>query len=187
MMSRLPVSSFFISLLGACAGGTLLFILIGADTPPTAKNPSPVSRSKTLPTPREARERARLLHETVHSLLHKIHHELYRPDEGLTLPAALFKQTFEELEKNQQVTLRWLVINGQAMNVDHNPKTPFDRDAVRALTSGQEEYDVSEQGVYRHAGTIDLASQCLKCHLPQRTSNGSRLAALVISMPLAPP
>lgn len=186
MMCRFPASSFVISLLGTCAGGILLFTSIGADTPRTANNPSAASPSKTFPTPREARERARLLHETMHSLLHKVHHELYRPDEGLTLPAALFKQTFEELEKNQQVTLRWLVVNGQAMNVDHNPKTPFDQDAIRALTSGQEEYDVSDRGVYRYAGAINLASQCLKCHLPQRTSTDSRLAALVISMPLAP-
>ncbi len=132
----------------------------------------------------EARGRARLLHETIHATLHVVHQEYYREDEGLELPAAALKSVFRELADRQKVELRWLVVNAQAMNVAHNPQDEFEKNAVKALASGRQEYELTENGVYRHAGAITLSSECLKCHLPNRTSTQARAAALVITMPI---
>lgn len=133
----------------------------------------------------EARGQARLLHETIHATLQVVHQEYYREDEGLALPAAAFKSVFRELADRQQVELRWLVVNAQAMNVAHNPRDEFEKNAVKALAAGRQEYELIENAVYRHAGAITLSSECLKCHLPNRTSTQARTAALVITMPVA--
>jgi hypothetical protein len=137
-----------------------------------------------LPTVIEARARARLLHETIHDTLQVVHAQYYREDEGLALPANSLDRVFQELAGRRKVELRWLVVEGQAMNVDHKPKDEFEKQAVRALVEGKDEFDLSKNGVYRYAGPITLGSDCLKCHLPSRTSNRSRKAGLVVSMPV---
>jgi len=70
------------------------------------------------------------------------------------------------------------------MNVDHNPRDEFEKQAVKALGEEEAEFDLAKAGVYRYAGLITLGSECLKCHLPNRTSNKSRKAGLLISMPV---
>jgi len=70
------------------------------------------------------------------------------------------------------------------MNVDHKPQDAFEKNAVKVLTSGKEEFEFAEDGVYRHVGAITLSSECLKCHLPNRTSTRDRAAGLVIMMPI---
>lgn len=55
------------------------------------------------------------------------------------------------------------------MNIDHWPKTDFEKNAVKSLASGKEEFEATENEFCRHAGVIRLASQCLKCHIPNRT------------------
>lgn len=141
------------------------------------EKPSPVSED-------EARSRARLLHETIHATLQIVHHEYYREDEALKIPAATLKQVFRELDKRHHVQLHWLAVNAQAMNVDHKPRDEFEQQAVKTLASGKSEYEQIDPGVYRLASTITLTSDCLKCHAPNRTSNQDKAAALVISIPL---
>jgi hypothetical protein len=138
-------------------------------------------------TSNEARGRARLLHELVHATLQIVHHEYYREDEALKLPAASMNQVFGELAKRQKAKLRWLAVNAQAMNVDHEPRDEFEKQAARALAAGKIEFEQAGEGEYRYAGPITLTSDCLKCHLPNRKSNQNRSAALVITMPLAKP
>jgi len=132
----------------------------------------------------EAQGRARLLHEAFHATLQFVHHEYYRLNQKLTLPAATLERVFEEMESNQNVKLRWLAVNAQAMNVDHAPQDEFEKQAVTALSAGQNEFSRLEKDVYRHAGAITLTSECLKCHAPTRTNNKDRAAALVITIPL---
>ena len=139
-----------------------------------------------LPTVNEARGRARLLHEAIHGTLQVVHAQYYREDEGLVLPAATLEKVFRELSERRQVEIRWLVVDAQAMNVDHNPRDDFEKQAVKALAAGENEVDQAKDGVYRYAGPITLGSECLKCHLPNRTSNKSRRAGLVVSMPVQP-
>lgn len=132
----------------------------------------------------EARGRARLLHETIHGTLQVVHRDFFREDEKLPIPSESFEDVFEEVARSQKVNLRWLAVDTQAMNVDHKPTSDFDKDAVKALRSGQTEFESLANGTYHYVGTIRLSAHCLKCHLPARSSNKDRAAGLVISMPL---
>ena len=151
----------------------------------TIAGAEPAINVNKLPSVDEARGRARLLHETIHATLQIVHHEYYREDEGLTIPAATLKRVFPELASRQKLELRWLAVDAQAMNVDHKPRDEFEKQAVQVLTSGKDEYERVENGVYRRAGAITLTSDCLKCHAPNRTSNKERSAGLVITIPVA--
>lgn len=132
----------------------------------------------------EARDRARLLHETIHGTLLVVHRDFYREDEGLPIPSRSMKYVFNKLERQWDVKIEWLAVNAQAMDVDHEPRDQFEKKAVVALSKGKLEFEGVEKGRYRHVGTIRLSSECLKCHLPNRRSNEDRAAGLVISMPL---
>lgn len=154
--------------------------------PPETAQPQARPVSAPLPSAKEARQQADVLHEAVHAALQVVHHEYYREDEGLTIPAATLKKVFQELESRKKIKLHWLAVDAKAMNSDHLPQDEFERDAVTALAAGNEAHEIVDGGVYRHAGPITLTSECLKCHLPNRKSNQNRLAGLVIEIPLAP-
>ena len=136
------------------------------------------------PTVDEARRQAEILHKSMNSTLRVIHDRYYRADEGLPIPAAALKEVFIELEQEHQVSLRWLAVEGQAMNIDHKPQTPFENEAVTALNSGKREYEQTSKGVYRRAGVITLTNQCLKCHVPDRKNTKDRSAGLIIAIPI---
>ena len=131
----------------------------------------------------EARGRARLLHETVHGALHVMHRDFFREDEGLKIPSRSLDDVFAELHRSHGVKVRWLAVTAEPMNVDHGPKDDFETDAVKALASGKEEFDRVEGDSLRFVGLIPLPSQCLKCHLPRRTSTKDRAAGVVITIP----
>jgi hypothetical protein len=137
-----------------------------------------------LPTVTEARGRAKLLHETIHATIQIVHHRYYREDEGLPIPALTLKDVFRELAEQRGVELRWLAVDAQAMNVEHRARDAFEKNAVEALAAGKEEFDAADNGLYRYAGVITLGSECLKCHLPNRTSTMPRAAGLTIAMPV---
>jgi hypothetical protein len=136
------------------------------------------------PTAAEAQGRAELLHETFHAVLQVVHHQYYREDEGLAIPAATLKKVFGELASRKQVEVRWLAVNAAAMNTDHLPRNDFERKAVEAITAGKDEYVAVERDFLRRAAPITLSSECLKCHAPRRTSTEDRFAGLVISIPI---
>ncbi len=75
-------------------------------------------------------------------------------------------------------------VNGQAMNVAHLPQNEFERNAVKALSEGQETYDETKDGVYQYVGMICLTNECLKCHVPNRKSTENRAAGIVITIPV---
>lgn len=159
---------------------SLVIVVTGNGAPPAVLE----APSTELPTANEARARAQLLHETLHATLQVVHHEYYREDEALAIPAATLKKVFHELATRQKVELRWLAVNAQPMNADHIARDPFEKLAVAALADGKEAYEQAEDGVYRHAAAITLTSDCLGCHAPTRTSNKDRTAGLVITMPI---
>ena len=169
----------------------LVVTTIGADaTPPgnssDVSNGQPTAETTAAPLPSvdEARGRARLLYETIQATLQVVHHEYYREDEKLPIPARTFKKVFRELADHQKVEIHWLAVNAQAMNQDHIPQNDFEKKAVSALASGAEEYELVEAGLCRHVGLITLTSECLKCHVPNRTNLKNRAAGLVISIPI---
>jgi hypothetical protein len=132
----------------------------------------------------ELRTRAELLHETLHATLQTVHHRYYREDEGLLIPAAALKVVFEELETKRNVKLRWLAVDAAAMNRDHEAKDDFEREAVKALKRGEPAYESVRDGIYRRAAAVRLSNECLKCHVPNRTSTADRMAGLVVEFPL---
>ncbi len=142
------------------------------------------TEGQSLPTVEEARGRARLLQDTIHATLQIVHHQYYRENQGLPLPARTLKVVFSEVARLRHVNLQWLVVNADAGSVDHNPKTEFEKDAARTLAAGKQEFELVEHGIYRHVGAIALSAECLSCHLPNRTSSKDRTAGLMISMPI---
>ena len=136
------------------------------------------------PSLEEARRQAEVLHATMHSTLQLVHHRYYREDEGMPIPAAILKEVFDELEKEQHVKLRWLAVEGQAMNSDHKPQGSFENAAVKALQAGKRNFELAENGVYRRVGSITLTNHCLKCHVPDRKSTANRTAGLIIAIPI---
>lgn len=150
----------------------------GQGEAPAAAPPAPLDVA-------EARRRAELLHAAVHSTLHSVHHRYYREDEGLAIPArTLVRDLFADLQRDQGVLLRWLVVDGQAMNDDHKPRTPFEKQAAKALHEGRSVWEEQVDGVYRRAAPIKLTNACLKCHVPDRKDTAPRTAGLIIAMPI---
>ena len=135
------------------------------------------------PSPTEARERAALLHEFVHETLLAVHHHYYREDEGMLLPATTMRGVFEKYAKSRKVQLRWLAVDAEPMNVEHAAKDDFEQAAVKALKSGEPFFESVAADEYRYAGSIVLTSECLKCHVPNRTSVRNRMAGIAIRMP----
>ena len=130
----------------------------------------------------EARERARLLHESFHGALQVVHRDFFDPDDRDRIPSATLEDVFEVLASRFGVQLHWLGVNARTMDVEHHPQDQFEQEAVAALADGKKEYEKVENGHYRYAGAIQLHNQCLKCHVPQRTSLEDRTAGLAISM-----
>lgn len=152
------------------------------DAPKVAeKDPHPAI---VRPSLEEARGQAEILHRAMHSTLQVVHHRYYREDEGLPIPAAILTDVFDELEKEQRIKLRWLAVEGKAMNSDHQPQDRFEDAAVEALKLGKQNYERVEKGIYRRAGAITLTNQCLKCHVPNRKSTENRTAGLIIAIPI---
>lgn len=141
--------------------------------------------TRPRPSIEEARARAELLHETLHATLHIVHRDFYREDEGLPIPAASMAKVFRALEQEQGVTLRWLAVDGEAMNVDHKARDDFEHAAVKSIQDGQKPHESTDAGIYRRAAAITLTGECLKCHIPNRKSTENRAAGLIISMPLS--
>ncbi len=160
--------------------------LLFAESP--VNSPSQTATAEAIPTVDEARDRARILHETIHGVLQVVHRDFFDEDAVHTLPSQSLEDVFLELERSFGVSIRWISVNAKPMNVDHEPRDNFEKRAAKALSTGKPEYESyevgneKEPGLYRHAGKIRLASQCLKCHVPNRTSTEDRLAGLTISM-----
>ncbi|WP_237607215.1 c-type heme family protein [Roseimaritima sediminicola] len=134
----------------------------------------------------EARARARLLAELSNGALQVMHRDFFDEEDAVAIPSASLEDVFHELEIQFDVRTEWLVVNADALNVDHRPSDAFERRAAELLADGAAYAEATEEGRYRFASPVRLASQCLKCHLKRRSSNKDRLAALTLSIPLQP-
>ena len=133
----------------------------------------------------EARSRARLLHEMIRGTLQVVHRDFFDEDNAHAIPSASLEDVFHEMKRSYDVELKWLTVNADVVNVDHEPEGEFETQAVKKLAAGDLFVEATEASRYRFAGPIRLRSQCLKCHVKRRTSNADRTAGLVISMPLS--
>lgn len=145
--------------------------------PETDRIPAPTSVA-------EARSRARLLHESIHGVLQVMHRDFFDEDNAHAIPSASLEDVFHELSESFDVRMKWLIVDTDVVNVDHKPSDEFERAAVAALKNGDQRYEMVDSDRYRFAGPIRLASQCLKCHVKNRTSTEDRTAGLLISMPV---
>ncbi|MEZ5944703.1 MAG: DUF3365 domain-containing protein [Planctomycetaceae bacterium] len=174
------------------ARGILLTLFSGylmLASSPAFSEESPTADSKSKPAVRvsvaEARRQAEVLHTAMHATVQLVHHRYYKLDEGLPIPAAVVDEIFSEIAAEQQVELRWLAVEGQAMNTDHIARDDFEKAAVEALKAGKLSHEQVQDGILRRAAPITLSNQCLKCHVPDRKSTQDRKAGLIISIPVA--
>ncbi|MFV0444034.1 MAG: DUF3365 domain-containing protein [Planctomycetaceae bacterium] len=180
-----PVSRWSCIALAVFGAAATIASLNAAEAPTEATTPeAPFPADAPRIAKAEARRQAEVLHSAMHTTLHLVHHRYYTEDEGLPIPAAVVEEVFRDVESEQPVRLRWLVVEGQAMNTDHRARTEFEHAAVEALKSGKTAYEQVEAGIYRRAGAIRLTNACLKCHVPDRKSTEDRIAGLIISLPV---
>lgn len=136
-------------------------------------------------TETEARSRALLLHEMVGGTLQIVHRDFFDDDNAHAIPSASLEDVFHEMEKSFNVQLKWLAVNTDIVNFDHQAKTEFEKSAVTSLAAGEPFVEQVTPDRYQFAGPIRLGSQCLKCHVKLRTSNEDRTAGLVVTMPIS--
>lgn len=111
----------------------------------------------------DARRLAKVLHSTIHSTLRVVHDRYYREDEALPIPAAAMGEIFEDIARIEHVKLRWLAVDGQAMNTDHVAKDSFETEAEKALKARKLFHEEATERTYRRAAPVTLSNHCLKC------------------------
>lgn len=134
----------------------------------------------------EARRHTKLLHDTYIATLHTVHRSYFDKDERAIIPARAMEEVFRQIDAETGGKTRWIAVNTPAMNIDHNPKEGFEKDAARELKKGKRDFERVEDGIYLRAGAVSLFASCTKCHLsglrPQQKVRS--LAGLIISMPV---
>lgn len=144
----------------------------------------PSQRWATASTVSEARSRALLLHEMTNGTLRIMHRDFFDDENTRNIPSASLEDVFLEIEKGFRVEMKWLTVNTDIVNVDHQASTDFEKAAVKALAAGAPYTEEVTTDRYRFVGAIPLSSQCLKCHVKLRTSTEDRTAGLIITMPI---
>lgn len=186
-MKRRHVNSIVI-LLSIVVG--LWFSMVGswAQDPsiPTAQAESESAKANTPSSEslswQSKRERAKLLHETLHGALLVMHRDFFSEETSRILPSQSLLSVFSELERSHGVEVRWMTVSGDEMNEDHRPVTAFEIDAVARIKQGAEFHESLDDDAYRYIGRIRLASECLKCHVSRRSSTEDRASGLSITI-----
>ncbi|TWU45832.1 hypothetical protein Q31b_10080 [Novipirellula aureliae] len=132
----------------------------------------------------EAKVRARLLFETINGSLQVMHRDFFDDDNAFAIPSRSLEDVFIELNKSQGVKVKWLTVNADTLNIDHDAETEFEHAAVKTLSTGEKTYESIDESTYHYAGAIQLRSECLKCHVRRRSSNEARISALTIAIPV---
>ncbi len=124
------------------------------------------------------------MHETIHGALQILHRDFFDEDDAHAIPSASLEDVFHELATSCGVKVKWLNVQTDVLNADHQPVDDFERAAVQEIAKGTQRFERTEEGQFRFAGRIRLASQCLKCHLKNRTTTDDRSAGLLIAIPI---
>ncbi|HIE96524.1 MAG: DUF3365 domain-containing protein [Fuerstiella sp.] len=133
----------------------------------------------------EARRQASLLNETYMATLHVIHQQYFDRNLRDIVPPRAMEDVFKQIDERTKGQTRWISVNAPAMNVDHEPKPGFEKDAARALNGGSKEFERVENGLYHRAAPVKLFASCNRCHLSALSSRRTgRIAALVITLPV---
>jgi hypothetical protein len=132
-----------------------------------------------------ARDRANLLHEVYASTLDVMHHRYFHRERAV-IPARAMEDVFSTIKRQSHIEARWIAVNLKAMNIDHEPATPFEKQAAHNIAAGQREVEIVEDGYYRRAAAIPLQGGCVNCHGGFATvqSSSAKFAGLIISVPV---
>ena len=131
-----------------------------------------------------ARRLASILFESVHGSLQVMHRDLFREDESVKIPSRSLEDVFSVLNRKHKVELRWLSVDTQAMNIDHEPSSEFEKEVVRHLRTQESNFESVEGNQFHFAGRIRLSTTCLSCHVPRRSDNDDRFAGLLMTFDL---
>lgn len=164
---------------------TVALIFLGAGLLIFGEEPVRDKKENYPATEKEAAGRARWLHETIHGSLQVMHRDFFGDgeDNSLSIPSQSLEDVFKEMARSWSVDIRWLGGNA-TQDEEHEPQDDFEKEAVKALISGKEEYTRVEGDKFRYVGAITLHNQCLKCHVPFRASMENRVAGIAITMPI---
>jgi hypothetical protein len=132
-----------------------------------------------------ARDRAKIMHDIYAATLDMLHHRYFQRDRAI-LPARAMEDVFAEIKKQSKVEAQWISVNTKAMNIDHEPKSEFEKKAATEIAAGKSAIEVVEGGYYRRARVIPLAGGCISCHVGffQDATKTAKFAGLVISVPV---
>lgn len=172
--------SFFVSV-----GFVSLLLIRGAfSDEPSADSKTPQEASVPGVSLDVARDRAMLLHEVYASTLNVMHHRYFHGDRA-TVPARAMEDVFSDIQRQYDIEARWIAATLRAMNIDHDPETPFEKQAADEIKSGKTEVEEVRSGYYRRAVAIPLSGGCMKCHSGSlNQSTRKHFAGLVISIPV---
>ena len=173
---------------------SLMLIRSACSDEPSAAAESVTGKTAVLNTPPEAsiprvslevaRDRAKLLHDVYASTLDVMHRRYFHGDRA-TVPARAMEDIFSDVRREYSIEARWIAASLRAMNIDHDPETPFEKQAAREITSGKTEVEEIHSGYYRRAVAISLSGGCMNCHSGSLSqSTRKHFAALVISIPI---
>ncbi len=133
----------------------------------------------------EARSQAQLKHRIYVATLDAMHHHYFHANKAV-LPARAMEDVFADVARATSSKARWIAVNTQAMSVDHEPATEFEKQAAAELAKGSAEHTIVEGGYFRRAGSVPLSGGCIGCHTGNSATAAAvpRYAGLVISIPV---
>src|SRR5262245_65028159 len=97
------------------------------------------------PSAEESLAAAREKAETMHSLYAAtlvVMHDRYFHGERATVPARALEDVFAEIARQSKVEARWISVNTRPMSINHEPKTPFEKQAAKELATGKESLEL---------------------------------------------
>jgi len=130
----------------------------------------------------EARSRARWMAELVNGSLQIMHRDFFDIDNPDVLPSQSLEDVFREMERSWSVEIRWLGVNATKAR-KHRAADDFEKAAVSALRAGAPEYEAIEGERYRFVKSMRIQNECLKCHVPYRTSLEDRVGGIAFAFP----
>jgi hypothetical protein len=173
---------------------TCMTIALSAEPPesqekkPQGKQPSPSeikADERARVTIEVARDRAQIMQEIYASTLNVMHERYFHGDRAV-VPARAMKDIFSDIKRQSRTQAKWISVNMNAMNIDHEPASDFEKHAAKEIAAGKTNVEMIEDGYYRLASAIRLTDGCIKCHETSfnRPNATAKYAGLVISMPV---
>lgn len=155
----------------------------------TSEEPASSKTAEKTESPRVtievARDRAVLMHELSLATLEAMHDRYFHREKSV-VPARAMQDVFDHMRQQSHIDAKWIAVNTQAMSVDHEPETDFEKFAAKELAAGKPTVEKIEKGFYQRAATVPLTSDCIGCHdgFFKSRSTVPKFAGLIIRVPV---